>query len=109
MDRTKLAEGALQVVIDENIVIFWPAQNFIARFVKPRLDNVPPVFGAAFEPCTQFLHRGWQYKDPHGVRSAFVFDLPRSLVIDVEEHVAPLGEDLFRRLARRAVKIPMDL
>src|ERR1700757_1218128 len=48
MDRAKVAEGALQVVIDKHIVIFWPAQNFVARFMQPGLDNVPPVFGAAF-------------------------------------------------------------
>src|ERR1700730_4924575 len=48
-DRAEAGERALQIVVDEHVIIVRPAADFVVRLVQTLVDDVRPVLGAAFE------------------------------------------------------------
>src|SRR5579885_1570004 len=108
-DRAKARKCFLQIVVDDNIIIIVPAADFAARRLKPFLDDRRQVLGTALEPRAQFLHRGRQNEDGHRFLWTFRLDLPRALIVDIEENISTFAQDFLGGLAWRSIKIAMHL
>jgi hypothetical protein len=90
-DRADSGIGAVEIVIDDDIVIFAPVLDFRSGIGEPLLDDIIGIFGTAMQPCPEFLHRGRQDEDRDHVGAHLVLELLSTLPIDVKEHVAALG------------------
>ena len=67
------------------------------------------ILGPPLEPCAQFPHRGRQDEDGDDVVAEPLAHLLRALPVDVEQHVASLGQHLLHGRARRAVAVAVHL
>src|SRR5260370_751748 len=68
-----------------------------------------PTYRPALEPGAQCAHRRRQDENADDVAAEPLAHLTGALPVDVEQHVAPLRQHLFDRLARRAIEVAVNL
>ena len=109
-DRAGGRQRLLQILVDDDVLVFAPVADLEPGIGEAPADDVGAVLGAALEPGAELGHRGRQDEDARRCRRGIASrDLARALPVDVEEHVAARGERRLDRLARRAVEVAVHL
>ena len=93
-DRLHLGECLIDIVIDDDVIVFRPMAHFVAGAAHPSADHLIGVLCAGVKPLFKIGGRRRQDEDADNIRSRLFPQLLGALPVDVEQHV------LSRRQAR---------
>ena len=74
----------IQIIVDQNIVVFGPMGHFTFGVAQPVLDRRGGIRCPALHPAAQFLQRWRQNENAHHLRAHHVIDLQRPLPVNVK-------------------------
>src|SRR6185503_8160925 len=70
-DRPRHREGPVEVLVDDDIVVFAPLADFLASIRKPPLDCSGRILGASLKPGAKFAKVWRQHKNAHEIAPNF--------------------------------------
>ena len=78
-DRAQALEAAVEIGVDDDVVVFRPVADLVARLRHAPRDRIEWVLVARFRPLRQHLARGRRHEDAHDVARHLLRELlPRA-------------------------------
>src|SRR5208283_4244510 len=107
-DRTQNRVRLGQFAIDQNIVVIAVPPDFLGRVPQPPFDHLVPILAARAQSALENLPRRSQDEDGYSLGN-LLYQLSRTLYVDVEYQVPARRARLFENAAMGAVIVAVHL
>ena len=105
--RRDIVHGALEIVIDDKVIVFSVVAHFIHCFFHAPGDCVAVLTGAFFQAYAQLIDGRWEYEYTD-CRAELCADPLCPLPVDLEHYVITSSQLLFDPLSRSAIAVIED-
>src|SRR4051812_34959551 len=108
-NRLHLRERAIDIGIDDHVVVLGPVAHLVGGLAHARMDDLIGVLRSRSQPQLEVRNRRRQHEDADEIAICLLTKLLRALPVDVEQNVAALDQSRLDWQPRRAIAISEHL
>jgi 16S rRNA (adenine1518-N6/adenine1519-N6)-dimethyltransferase len=108
-NRLHLRERAIDIGIDDHVVVLGPVAHLVGGLAHARMDDLIGVLRSRSQPQLEVRNRRRQHEDADEIAICLLTKLLRALPVDVEQNVAALDQSRLDWQPGRAIAISEHL